>query len=213
LEADGVDRKQQGEDGREALDFVDEAAAACAALSPLRRRLLARLGEPISAAGLGEALDLPRQQVRHHLKVLEAAGLIVATGTRPRRGFSETLYVARARTMVIDPMLLARGPEATGKQDRHSAEHLVRTAARIVHEVGRMRGEAEREGSRLLTFTVEADLGFANPTQIDTFTARLAQAVAELALEYPAEGDRRRYRLTAAGHPAVATLSDDKALN
>jgi DNA-binding transcriptional ArsR family regulator len=199
---------------RRPLEFVDEAVAVRAALSPLRRRLLERLGEPISAAGLGEALNLPRQQVRHHLKVLEAAGLIVATGTRRKRGFTETLYVARAQALVIDPMIVGgREPAAVAAQDRHSAEHLVRTAARIVHEVGRMRGEAEREGSRLLTFTVEADVGFASPAELDAFATKLTEAVAELAKAYPAEGQRRGYRLTAAGHPAVGALSETKPIN
>ena len=201
-------------DTREALDFVDEAVAVRAALSPLRRRLLERLGEPMSAAGLGEVLGLPRQQVRHHLKVLEAAGLITEAGGRRKRGFTETLYLARARSLLIDPMLVgSHEPAAVDAQDRHSAEHLVRTAARIVHEVGRMRGDAEREGSRLLTFTVEADVGFANPAEFDAFATRLTDAVAELARDYPAEGQRRRYRLTAAGHPAVGTLTEPKPLN
>jgi DNA-binding transcriptional ArsR family regulator len=201
-------------DSREALDFVDEATAARAALSPQRRRLLERLTEPMSAAGLGEALDLPRQQVGHHLKVLKAAGLIVEAGTRRKRGFTETLYVARARSLLIDPMLVgAHEPAAVEAQDRHSAEHLVRAAARMVHEVGRMRGEAEREGSRLLTFTVEADVGFGSPAEFDAFTQQLVRAVAELAKAYPAEGQRRRYRLTAAGHPAVGTLAEPKPLN
>lgn len=201
-------------DSRTALDFVDQAAAARVALSPLRRRLLERLTEPMSAAGLGEALELPRQQVRHHLKVLETAGLIVEVGARRKRGFTETLYLARARALVIDPMLIGdHAPAAVGAQDQHSAAHLVRTAARIVHEVGRMRGEAEREGSRLLTITVEADIGFASPAEYDAFTQKLTQAVAELAKSYPAEGVRRRYRLTAAGHPAVGALTEPKPLN
>ena len=201
-------------DARNEMDFVDQAAAARVALSPLRRQLLARLTEPMSAAGLGEALDLPRQQVRHHLKVLETAGLIVEVGARRKRGFSETLYLARARSLLIDPMLVGdHAPAAVDAQDQHSAEHLVRTAARMVHEVGRMRGEAEREGSRLLTVTVEADVGFASPAEYDAFTQQLAQAVAELAKAYPADGARRRYRLTAAGHPAVGALTEPKPLN
>ena len=110
-------------------------------------------------------------------------------------------------------ILGAQAPDAVEAQDRHSAEHLVRTAARIVHEVGRMRGEAEREGSRLLTFTVEADVGFATPAELDTFATRLTEAVAQLARAYPAEGQRRRYRLTAAGHPAALTLSETKPIN
>lgn len=196
-----------------ALEVMDDVQAR-AALSPIRRRLLERLHEPLSAAGLGEALDLPRQQVRHHLKVLEAAGLIVEAGHRQKRGFRETLYVQRAAALVIDPLLLAnRSPDAVDAQDRHSAEHLVRTAAKMVHEVGRMRAEAEREGARLLTFTVEADVGFASPAELDAFAARLTETVATLAREFPAEGKRRRYRLTAAGHPAAGTLSDPKPVN
>jgi DNA-binding transcriptional ArsR family regulator len=191
-----------------------DGAQARAALSPLRRRLLECLHEPLSASGLGEALDLPRQQVRHHLKILEAAGLVVEAGQRQKRGFRETLYTRRADALVIDPLLLAEREAASVEaQDRHSAEHLVRTAAKLVHEVGRMRAEAEREGSRLLTFTVEADVGFASPAELDAFAARLTEAVAALARDYPAEGARRRYRLTAAGHPAVGALADPKPLN
>lgn len=203
----------------ESLNLVGDPAAARAALSPLRRQLLERLIEPVSAAGLGEALNLPRQRVRHHLKVLERAGLIVEAGERKRRGFVEKLYVARPGVMMIDPMLLGSpppNPDSRDKQDRHSAEHLVRTAARMVHEVGRMRGQAEREGRRLLTFTIEADVGFATPSEIDTFTARLASVVADLARDYPADGTRRQFRLTASGHPAVGTLSEStehKVLN
>jgi DNA-binding transcriptional ArsR family regulator len=203
--------------GDETLNLVGDPIAARAALSPLRRQLLERLAEPISAAGLGEALGLPRQRVRHHLKVLQHAGLIVEAGERQRRGFSEKLYLARPGAMMIDPMLLgAPDPENRDKQDRHSAEHLVRTAARMVHDVGRMRGEAEREGRRLPTFTIEADIGFATPAEIDVFTARLANAVADLARDYPAGGKRRTFRLTATGHPAVGTLSgnsENNALN
>jgi DNA-binding transcriptional ArsR family regulator len=205
MDADGMD-------DRRPLEFVDEAAAARAALSPLRRQLLERLSAPMSAVGLGEALSLPRQQVRHHLKVLEAAGLIVEAGTRRKRGFTETLYVARS--LVIDPMIVgAEAPAAVTAQDRHSSEHLVRTAARIVHEVGRMRSEAEREGSRLLTFTVEADVGFGSPAELDAFAMKLTEAVAALAKAYPAEGSRRIYRLTAAGYPAVGALSETKPIN
>ncbi len=203
----------------ESLNLVGDPAAARVALSPLRRQLLERLTEPVSATGLGDALDLPRQRVRHHLKVLEQAGLIVEAGERKRRGFVEKLYVARPGAMMIDPMLLGGSPpdpDHRDRQDRHSAEHLVRTAARMVHEVGRMRGEAEREGRRLLTFTIEADVGFATPAEVDMFTAALTRAVSDLAGAYPASGDRRRFRLTATGHPAVGTLTGDaegKTLN
>jgi DNA-binding transcriptional ArsR family regulator len=199
-------------DQRESLNLVGDPQAVRLALSPLRRQLLDHLTEPASAATLGDILGMPRQRVRHHLKVLEQAGLIFETGERRRRGFVEKLYAVRPGAMMIDPMLLGSPPpdqDRRDEQDRHSAEHLVRTAARMVHEVGRMRGEAEREGRRLITFTIEADVGFAAPSEIELFAARLTRAVADLARDYPANGDRRRFRLTATGHPAVGTLSEN----
>lgn len=185
--------------------MVGDAAAARAALSPLRRELLGRLREPGSAASLSEALKLPRQRIGYHLKVLEEAGLIVAAGERKRRGFTEHLYEARSDALIVDPLILgAADRDSIDKQDAFAAEHLVRTAAGIVSEVSRMREAARDEGSRLLTFTVEADVAFAAPAEIARFTDRLAEALAGLAGEFrPVRGIGRSYRVTIAGHPAV----------
>ena len=185
--------------------MVGDAVAARAALSPLRRELLARLRAPGSAPSLSEALSLPRQRIGYHLKVLEEAGLIVAAGERKRRGFTEHLYEARSDALIVDPLILgAADPEGVDKQDAFAAEHLIRTAAGIVRDVSRMREAARDEGSRLLTFTVEADVAFAAPAEIARFTGRLAEALAALAAEFrPARGEKRTYRVTIAGHPAV----------
>jgi DNA-binding transcriptional ArsR family regulator len=191
----------------ESFAMVEDAVAARAALSPLRRQLLWRLREPGSAASLSEAMKLPRQRIGYHLKVLEAAGLIVAAGERKKRGFTEYLYEARSDGLIIDPLILgASDPESVEKQDMFAAEHLVGTAARIVGDVSRMREMARAEGSRLLTFTVEADIAFAAPGDIARFSARLADALAGLAAEFaPARGKGRTYRVTVAGHPAAGT--------
>lgn len=196
------------------IGLVDDAATARIALSPLRRELLAQLAEPASAAGLSAALGLPRQKISYHLKVLEEAGLIVVTAERQRRGFVERLFVARPDRLVIDPMILSTAsPDAVEKEDRHAAQHLVRSAAGIVREVSRMREEAEREGSRLLTFTIEADIGFAAPADLDRFTERLSQAIADLARDYAPEPGTRIYRIVAAGHPAVAGKGVSQSIN
>ena len=190
----------------ESLSMVGDAAAARAALSPLRRELLGQLREPGSAASLSEAMKIPRQRIGYHLKVLEEAGLIVAVGERKRRGFMEHLYEARD-ALIVDPLILgAIDPDAVEKQDAFAAGHLVRTAAGIVSEVSRMREAAREEGSRLLTFTVEADVAFTAPSDIERFTARIAAALAGLAAEFaPARGGGRTYRVTIAGHPAPGT--------
>ena len=195
-----------GREAGDSLALVGDAAAARAALSPLRRELLGRLREPGSAASLSEAMTLPRQRIGYHLKVLEEAGLIVAAGKRKRRGFTEHFYEARD-ALIVDPLILgAIDPDAVEKQDAFAAGHLVRTAAGIVSEVSRMRAAAREEGSRLLTFTVEADVAFAAPADIERFTARVADALAELAAEFaPVRGGGRTYRVTIAGHPAPGT--------
>lgn len=183
--------------------LLDDLDAAHLALAPIRRRILASLVEPASAAGLAERLEMPRQKIGYHLKALEDAGLIRLAGERKKRGFTERLFVA-AENYVLDPALLQAlpDPDAIETQDRHAAGHLINTASAMVRDVARMREAAEAEGSRLLTLTVEADMSFAAPADFDAFSRDVADAVARLARQYAAPGGRR-YRLTAAAHPAV----------
>ena len=183
--------------------LLDDLDAARVALAPLRRRILAALVEPASAAGLAEILGEPRQKIGHHLKALEAAGLIRAAGERRKRGFVERLFVA-AQDYVLDPALLQAppDPDAVAAQDRHAVDHLVSTASTMVRDVARMREGAAAEGARLLTLTVQADVTFATPADFDAFSDDVAQAVAVLARKYAAPSGRR-FRFTAAAHPAV----------
>lgn len=183
--------------------LLDDLDAAHLALAPIRRRILAALVEPASAAGLAEQLEMPRQKIGYHLKALEDAGLIRLAGERKKRGFTERLFVA-AEHYVLDPALLRApvDPHAVEAQDRHAAGHLINTASAMVRDVARMREAAEAEGARLLTLTVEADLTFARPADFDAFSQEVADAVAALARRYSAP-EGRRYRLTAAAHPAV----------
>jgi DNA-binding transcriptional ArsR family regulator len=183
--------------------LLDDLDVAHLALAPIRRRILAALIAPASAAGLAEQLDMPRQKIGYHLKALEDAGLVRLAGERKKRGFTERLFVA-AENYVLDPALLQvpADPDAVEAQDRHAAGHLIATASSMVRDVARMREAAEAEGARLLTLTVEADLTFARPADFDAFSQDVAEAVAALARKYAAPTGRR-YRLTAAAHPAV----------
>lgn len=183
--------------------LLDDLDTALLALAPIRRRILAALTEPASAAGLAEQLDMPRQKIGYHLRALEGAGLVQPAGERRKRGFTERLFVA-ARDHVLDPALMQAppDPDAVEAQDRHAADHLISTASTIVRDVARMRQDAAAEGSRLLTLTVEADVVFVTPADFDAFTEEVSAAVAGLARKYSAP-QGRRYRLTAAAHPAV----------
>lgn len=183
--------------------LVDDLDAAHLALAPIRRRILAALAEPASAAGLAEQLDMPRQKIGYHLRALEGAGLVRPAGERRKRGFVEKLFVA-AGAYVLDPALLQppADPDAVEAQDRHAADHLIAAASTLVRDVARMREAAAAEGARLLTLTVEADVSFAAPGDFDAFSDEVAAAVAALARKYSAPSGRR-FRLTAAAHPAV----------
>ena len=171
------------------------------ALSPLRRTLLDRLQRPASATQVATELGLPRQRINYHLRALERAGLVELVETRPRRGCTERIVVAVAEAFVVDPALLGDAGEAS--QDRFAAGHLMHTAANVVRDVARQQSEAEAEGTRLLTFTLETEVGFATPQELERFTDELAEALATTAARYDTPG--RRYRVIAGGHPAPRT--------
>ena len=66
-----------------------------------------------------------------------------------------------------------------------------------------MQAAAEQHGRRLLTFTVETEVAFAEPADVHRFTDDLAAALAVLVESYsaPAVG---AYAVTVGGHPALA---------
>jgi DNA-binding transcriptional ArsR family regulator len=178
--------------------LLDDPERVRLALSPLRRRLLERFRQPASASQVAAELELPRQRVGHHVRALEAAGLLELVEERPRRGCTERILRARADAFVVDPSVIGAGPTS---DDRHAAEHLMAAATEVVRDVGRMQAAAAAEGTRLLTFTVEAEVAFAAPADVLTFTDRLAEAVAAIVADLH-DPDGRPYRLVAGGLPA-----------
>ena len=179
------------------------------ALSPMRRSLLGRLRTPASATQLASELALGRQRVNYHLRALEGAGLIELVETRQRRGCVERILAARARAFVVDPAVIA-GPSPVGTaaaasaraaQDRFASEHLIGVAAAVVRDVGRMQARADRQSARLLTFTIETEISFATPADLEHFATELGEFVARRASALDSPGGRR-YRLVIGGHPA-----------
>ncbi|MEU0484491.1 helix-turn-helix domain-containing protein [Streptosporangium sp. NPDC006013] len=193
------------------MTLMDEPDRLRVALTPIRRRLLDRLREPASAVRLAAEFDLPRQRVGYHIKVLEEAGLVELVEERPRRGFVERVMRVTANAFLVDPGVLAPATEVAETAefdegfrrvaDRYAAEHLVEVAAGTVREVTRMAAAADRQGVRLLTFTVEARVRFAEPGDVHDFTDMLAEAVSQVAARFDAPGGRP-YRLVVGGHPA-----------
>ncbi len=174
------------------------------ALSPIRRQLLERLREPSSATELASELDMGRQRVNYHLRALEGAGLLDLVEERQRRGCTERILVARAHAFIVDPAVMASGVEMdpAAAQDRFAAAHLLSAAVGIVRDVTRMRANAEQQRTRLLTFTLETEVSFASPGDLERFSSELAELVARTAAHYDAPSGGRRYRIVVGGHPA-----------
>ena len=184
--------------------LLHEPAQVHVALSPPRRRLLEALHDPMSATQVADVVGMSRQQANYHVRVLERAGLVELVEERQRRGCTERILRATSGAFVVDPAVL-QPPGETG--DQFAAEHLVSVAADVVCDVARMQSAAERAGTRLLTFTIETEVGFAEPADVHEFTTALADAVAAVAHRFH-KPDGRRYRLVAAGHPSPRPEED-----
>lgn len=191
-----------------AIEVLDEPGAAAAALDPRRSRLLAELAsEPASAVVLATRLDVPRQQLGHHLRALEDLGLVVEVDRRKHGGLTERVLGASAAGYVVSPSALgtaAADPARIG--DRMSAAYLIALAARAVREVGQLIRGAERAGKRLPTLSIDADVCLASPEHRTALADELAEAVRRIAAKYhdeSAEGGRW-YRVIAVSHPRPA---------
>ena len=192
------------------VEVLDDPAASVAVLDPRRARVLAALAEPGSATTVAAALGEPRQKVNYHLRALEAAGLVSLVEERPRRGLTERVVVATARSYVVSPGAL--GPIATdpARVDRWSSRYLVALAARLVREVGGLARRADAAGRPLATLALDTEVRFASAADRAAFTEELSASVLALAAQYHDESapDGRPHRLVVAAHP-VPRPEDD----
>ena len=184
-----------------AITYLDSPDRVRVALTPVRRDLLKRLRTPSSASQLAAELELPRQRLNYHLKELEKAGLIELVEQRQRRGCVERILRTRPGALVIDPTVVTG--EFTKIHDQYAAEHLVGVAATTVRDVARMQTGAAQADKRLLTFTLETEVRFAQPSDVHAFTEELAAAMEQVVKRYDRAGGRP-YRMVALGHPASA---------
>ena len=196
-----------------AVALVDRPDAVKAALSPIRTRMLARLRRPASATMVAEEMGLARQRVNYHLRALEAAGLLALVEERQRRGCVERILVARARAFVVDPAVVSGAPKpsAAARQDRFASAHLIAAAGDIVRDVTRMQVRAAEQGARLLTFTLDTEVGFATPADFQRFSSELAAKIARLAATFNQPVDGRRYRIVVGAHPAPKASAGSRA--
>ena len=188
----------------QAVEVIDDPAAAVVALDPVRARLLAALAEPGSASTLATRTGLTRQKVNYHLRSLEAHGLVRQVSERHWGGLVERILVASAASYVVSPAALGEAASDPARApDRLSARYLIALAARVVREVAELVRRADRQHRRLATLALDAEVRFRSPAERAAFTDDLAAAVAALAARYhdPAAADGRSYRLVVAAYP------------
>jgi DNA-binding transcriptional ArsR family regulator len=190
-----------------AVEVLDAAETASALLDPSRLRILTALREPDSSAGVARTLGLPRQRVGHHVRALEAAGLLTCVGERKKRNCIERLLQATARAYVLAPRLLGElGLSADEVRDRFSSTYLLAAANRVIEEVGALRPRAEAAGKKLPTLTLQTEVRFASARSQNEFLEELLAAFSELVSRHhrPDAPGGRTFRISLLGHPALA---------
>jgi DNA-binding transcriptional ArsR family regulator len=189
------------------VDVIDEPAAAMAALDPVRARVLAVLAAPGSSTTVAAALGLPRQQVNYHLRTLERHGLVRVVELRPKRGLTDRVMRATARTYVVAPSSLGVSAADPTRTDRLSTRYLIAIAARMVGEVADLARGADQAGKPLPTMAIDSEIRFASASDRAAFTAELTAAITTLAAKYHDERAPRGrwHRLIIAAHPFLRT--------
>ena len=189
-----------------AVGVLDAADTAAAVLDPARLKILTALREPDSSAGVARSLGLPRQRVGHHVRALEAAGLLTCVGERKKRNCVERLLQASARSYVIAPRLLGTlGLSADAVRDRFSSTYLLAAASRVIEEVTALRPRAEAAGKKLPTLTLQTEVRFASARSQNEFLEELVASFSDLVARHhrPDAPGGRTFRLSLLGHPAL----------
>lgn len=194
------------------MTVIDDAAVAEVSLDPTRAALLAALAEPNSAAGLADRMELPRQKINYHLRLLEKHGLIELVEERRKGNCTERILQAAAASYLISPATLAAvAPDPRRRPDRLSARWLLALAGQLVRDLGQLLSASERAGQRLATFALDGELRFASAADRADFTEQLSTAIANLVARYhdDAAPHGRTYRLVLGLHPAVKDNAAD----
>lgn len=177
-------------------------------MHPLRRQILEIAAvEPVSATGVARRLGEPRQRLNYHLRALADAGLLEPAGERQRRGVTEKLYRASARSYTVSSDVMGElAPAADQLRDAFAAGTLLALAGRVQDEVVTSARQAEAEGKRLATFSLETEVRFESAAQQAEFARALTQAVADVVARFSTPWTSRRghgYRVLAAAYPVA----------
>jgi DNA-binding transcriptional ArsR family regulator len=89
---------------------IDDAGTLEMLADPVRCELIERLIDPASVSEVARAMGVPRTRLYHHVRLLEAAGMIKVVQTRKRGAIPESVYRVAARNFKPSARLLAESP-------------------------------------------------------------------------------------------------------
>ncbi len=168
---------------------------------PLRVRILEALRAPASAAGVARALGEARQNVNHHVKGLERAGLVRSVGERRKGNFVERLYQSSARTFLVSPRVCWADPRRSeALAEQHSLRALVDLGERVQRHAAGLLDRAAFDGDQIASAAVEAELGVATDADRAEFMKAYLAAVGPLLRRY-GRREGARYRVALAVYP------------
>lgn len=178
---------------------IDDPATVEVLSNPTRLQVLGALNVPASAATVARAIGKTRQNANYHLKELERVGLIERAGERRVGNFIESLYVARARSLVISPRLTLGGPErAEALAAQVSLERLVSIGERVGRDAAALLSRAAFDGETIPSAAVELEARFEDEEDRERFMREYLAAVAALSRKYCSRRGRAfRVALTA----------------
>jgi DNA-binding transcriptional ArsR family regulator len=191
-----------------AIECVDDPSRAGVLLAPLRAEIAHQLASPASATEVADRLGLPRQKVNYHVRQLADAGFLRRAGQRRKRNMIEQRWVATARSYLLTPEVVPPlQPRTQSISDRLSADYLLALAGQIESELGTARREADRQGKRLSTLSIDGEIAFESAGQRAAFTQALQQAVTAVVREFstaPGRPKSRQFRLVVGCYPLAA---------
>ena len=164
---------------------VTDPERAAEILHSLRLEILRLAREPVSASELSPRLNLSRQRVNYHVRVLARGGFLKRAGRRRRRNMIEQRYVTSARAFVLSPELLgAVGADWRRVEDTASAAYLLALGCQLESDVIRLCREADRTGKRTSTLSLKSQFRFESAQQQERFTRALQDAVVRVVTDH-----------------------------
>ncbi len=167
------------------IHCITDRAQAAEVLRPLRLEILRLAREPVSASELSPRLNLSRQRINYHIRLLARNGFLRRAGRRRRRNMIEQRYVASARAFLLAPELLgAVGADWRSVEDAASAGYLLALNCQMESDLVRVWRASGKTGKPVPTLSFKSQFRFESAEQRERFTRALQEAVVRVVTDH-----------------------------